>query len=244
MCPNPSDLSDLATQNVHRQLLGTFQCECPSQVRRRRLKESNKHTNEDVLMNYGHQCANFSAGTIRIMCIKLDEERQEIRTWATNEIKRRMTKAAIVSGMRFGRGKSKVRHFNDIYTSWREDCSDANARRMYSVLYGNFEGKHAHWSENLEREFMERIGREYIAERGEGKIKKMGCYEMQITRCKSTQVKLMNRIDAREDRGKSILQMSNPGEKAGMDNKRRKAGNSFVRDLKTVSGEKEHEMTQ
>ena len=91
---------------------------------------------------------------------------------------------------------------------------------------------------------MVQMGREYIAERGEGKIKKMGCYEMQITRCKSTQVKLMNRIDAREDRGKSILQMSNPGEKAGMDNKRRKAGDSFVRDLKTVSGEKEHEMTQ
>jgi hypothetical protein len=63
-----------------------------------------------------------------------------------------MLKAAMVSGMRFGREKSKVRQFNNICTNWTDDCSNANARRMHTVLSGNFEGKHAHWSKNLERE--------------------------------------------------------------------------------------------
>ena len=54
---------------------------------------------------------------MRVMCIKLDEERQEIRTWAKNEVKKRMLQSAIMCGMRFGTEMSTVRHFNDIYTS-------------------------------------------------------------------------------------------------------------------------------
>jgi hypothetical protein len=75
------------------------------------------------------------------------------------------------------------------------------------------EGKHAHWSKNLEREYMENMEREYIVENDEGETKKIGCYEKQITGAKTTQVKLLNRSDTKEERGKSI-QMSNPGKKA------------------------------
>ena len=57
---------------------------------------------------------------------------------------------------------------------------------MYSVLYGNFEGRHANWSQNLKTQFMNQMGREYIAEKDKGKIKMMGCYEKQISGCKST----------------------------------------------------------
>jgi hypothetical protein len=65
-----------------------------------------------------------------------------------------------------------------------------------------------------------------------------------MTGSKTTQVKLLNRTNTKEERGK-CMQMSNPGKKAGLDNKRRKAGCFFVRDLKKViSGEKEHELMQ
>ena len=79
---------------------------------------------------------------------------------------------------------------------------------------------------------MVQMGREYIAERGrEGKTKKIGCwYEKQISGCKTAEVKLLNRTDAKEERGKSI-QMRNLGKNSGVDIKRRKAGDFFVRDL-------------
>ena len=236
---NPAFLPPLAAQNPTALLQDASQYSCPPQVLRRRLKKSNKHTNADVLMNYGHQCANFSESKMRVMCLKLDEERQEIRTWATNEVKMRMLKSAIMCGMRFGPEMSIVRHFNDIYTSWTEDSSDTNARRMYSVLYGNFEGKNANWSQVLEGEFMSRMGREYLPELNEGKVKTMGCYEKQISGCKSTQVKLLNRTDAGGERGKCI-QMSYPGKNKGVENSRRKAGDFFVKDLKTVSKDLKH----
>jgi hypothetical protein len=232
-CLIPSLYSCATNQNLLGSILGIHDTPCPRQVKRRRLKETNNHTNEDVLMNYGHRCANFTPMAMQKMCDKLDDERKEIRTWATNEIKKRMLKTAIMCGMEFGRDKMKVRQFNDIYTSWTDDCSDANARKMYMVLYGNFEGKHAHWSKNMEREYMENMERHYIVENDEGENKRIGCYEKQITGAKTTQVKLLNRTDAKEERGKSI-QMSNPGKKAGEKSTRRKAGDFFVKDLRTV----------
>ena len=94
-----------------------------------------------------------------------------------------------------------------------QSCASELYSQCDAELYGNFEGKHAHWSKNLEREYMENMEREYIVENDGGETKKIGCYEKQITGAKTTQVKLLNRSDTKEERGKSI-QMSNPGKKA------------------------------
>jgi hypothetical protein len=232
-----------ANKNVFGSTQSIHHYRCPPQVKRRRLKDTRNHTRDDVLMNYGHSYSNLSAGAIKDICSSLDKERQEIRTWATNEIKKRMLETARVCGMVFGRDKTTVLQFNDIYTSWTEDSSDANARKMYQVLYGDYEGKNAHWSKILERKFMETFDRQYIVENDEAENSKIGCYEKQITGSKTTQVKLLNRADAKEKRGKSI-QMSKPGPDARMSNQgrrnenastRRKTGDFYVKNLVTVS---------
>ena len=185
-------------------------------------------------MNYGHAYEKCTASVMQKMCSKLDGERQDIRTWAAQETKKKMLKTATNQDMRFGIDRTLVRTFKDIYTSWTEDCDDANARKMYMVLYGGFEGSNAAWSKNLEREYMEKRDRECINEDEDRGKQKIGCYEKQITGAKTTQVKLLNRTGCNEKRGKSI-QMSNPGKEGGNAKARRKKGDFYVKNLTTVS---------
>jgi hypothetical protein len=162
------------------------------------------------------------------MALKLDGERAEVRKWATGKLKTQMLKTAHSLDLQW-RG-NRVNKFTDIAKSWVENSSDANAKKMYEIMFGGYEGSNSAWSMNWEREFMEQNDREYIKEATKEGDKKIGCYQKQMTISKIAQVKNFNK------NFRFKLQMSVPqGFVAGNRNGRRKKGDFYLLDMTTVT---------
>jgi hypothetical protein len=162
------------------------------------------------------------------MAKKLDKERKDVREWATIKLKTQMLKTAHALDMRYN--GNRVNKFPDIAKSWVADQSDSNAKKMYEIMFGGYEGSNSAWSMNLEREFMEANDREYLTELTKDKDKKIGCYQKQITISKIAQVKNFNK------NFQVKIQMSVPkGFDAGKRSGRRKKGDFYLFDIRTVS---------
>jgi hypothetical protein len=146
--------------------------QCPNKVNRRCLKDIGEHNREDVLINYGHQYQHSDLAFMGAMINKLNEERQDIRKWATDSIKTRMLDKAIVSNMRYRNEREKK--FQDIGASWKEDPSSDNAKKIYCVMFRDYEGQSVAWSRDLEKEYMDRCAREYIVVTDEKKQRAKG----------------------------------------------------------------------
>jgi hypothetical protein len=101
---------------------------CPNKVNRRRLKDIGEHIREDVLINYGHQYQHSVPAFMGAMINKLNEERQDIRKWATDAIKTKMLDKAIVSNMHYR--NERVKKFQDIGASWKEDPASNMQKRF------------------------------------------------------------------------------------------------------------------
>jgi hypothetical protein len=112
---------------------------CPTKVSRRLLKDTGEHKREDVLINYGREYQNSDPILMAAMINKLDEERKEVRDWATDEIKMKMLKRACTLNMRYR--NERVNKFQDIVASWKETPSPANAKKLYLVLFGDYEAR-------------------------------------------------------------------------------------------------------
>ena len=199
-------------------------------MRRGRLRVMGlHHTRDDVLVNYGHHYQNGDPALIDAMIATLDVEKAAISEWATDKIKFRMQKKAISLNMMW-KGK-RVSKFQDIGASWREDSSEENAKKVYWVMYGDYEGKRAGWSREMESAYMVSSKLEYVADQEDASIREpRGCYERIITKVKTTQVKLLNRY-------KRKILMSRPRTTTSVEDKsRRKRGDFFIFDEDTVSG--------
>jgi hypothetical protein len=208
--------------------LYTNLCSFPPQVMRQRLQQREKHALADVLMNYGHEYQNASEEMVKAMTEKLDTERKELRAWATSKIKKRMLDRAIALGMRWN--GEQVYKFSDISRSWAADGSDTNARKMYMVMFGDYEGIKAGWIQTMEREYMAEKKIAYLVTGVKAIDTKAGCYTKQISQCKTTQVTMMNRNCPK------TIQMSCPdtGEFKESRRERRKEGDFFVHDIEKV----------
>jgi hypothetical protein len=205
----------------------------PDKVDRQRLLLKGPHGREEVLRNNGFEVS--CPMVIAAMQDGLDVEREEVREWASDRLRERMLEKALSLNMKF-KG-SRINKHHDIKKSWREDGSDENAKKMYAVMFGDYEEKNAAWSKTMEREFMESNDREYIADKrkGEQERSKKGCYEKIITKAKTNVVRLMNR-DTR-----ACIYMSLPQAEAvkipqsERTKTRRKRGDFYIVDTVTVS---------
>lgn len=200
--------------------------ECPKQVRRHRLRPTGPHTHKEVFENYPG-LFNLPED-LDAMAKKLDRERKEVREWATVKLKTEMLAKAHSMDLQWN-GR-RVNKFSDIGKSWDEDQSDANAKKMYGIMFGGFEGTNSAWSVNWEREYMELNDRHYIKEATTDGDKKIGCYQKQITISKIGQVKNFNK------NFKVKIHMSvPPGYDDGKRDGRRKKGDFYLVDTRTVS---------
>ena len=117
----------------------------------------------------------------------------------------------------------------DISKSWEGDRSDAaNAKKMYEIRFGDFEGINVAWSREWEELFLKEHGRECVLEPTNDENKKHGCCRTQITMSKIAQVKNINR------NFKWKIQMSVPKEFTGNRNGRCKRGVFFLTNKKKV----------
>jgi len=162
------------------------------------------------------------------MVEKLDNERAEVRKWATAKLNTQMLKTAHSLGLQFN--GSRVSKSSDIAKSWVQDKSEANAKKMYEILFGGFEGRNSKWSTIWEQEYMAEMKYEYVKEATKKLDDQMGCYQKQMTICKIGRVKnINNTFDVK-------IQMSKPqGYKADKRKGRRKAGDFYLYNTLTVS---------
>ena len=199
---------------------------CPNQVRRQRLLKTGAHTHKDVYENYPGL---FSLKTeLDAVAANLDTERKAVRKWATAKLNTKMLRTAHSLDLQWN--GHRVSKFSDIAKSWGENKSDANAKKMYEILFGGFEGHNNKWSTNWEREYMVEKKREYLKEPTKELDAKNGCYQKQMRICKIAQVKNFNKgFDVK-------IQMSVPqGYKADKRNGRRKEGDFYLFNSRTVS---------
>ena len=121
-------------------------------------------------------------------------ERNAMREcWATAKLKTQMLKTAHSLDMQWN--GNCVSKFPDTAKSWVEhNRCDANAKKMYAIMFRGYEETNSKWSMNWEREFMEKNKREYLKEATEELDKKIGCYQKQITISKIAQSKNSNKI--------------------------------------------------
>ena len=198
---------------------------CPNQVRRHRLRPTGPHTHKEVLENYPGL---FSLPSeLDAMAKKLDKERKEVRKWATAKLKTQMLMTAHSLDLQWN--GNRVSKFPDIAKSWVENNSDANAKSMYMIMFGDYEGINSAWSMNWEREYMEQNDREYMKEATKDRDKMIGCYQKQITISKIAQIKNFNKSFQVK------IKMSVPKVDAGKRNGRRKKGDFYLLDITTVS---------
>jgi hypothetical protein len=162
------------------------------------------------------------------MAQKLDMERKGVREWATTKLKTQMLTTA--HSMDLQRNGQRVNKFSDIAKSWEENQSDANAKKMYEIMFGGFEGTNSAWSMNWEREYLELHDRHYIKEATKDGDKKIGCYQKQITISKIGQVKNFNK-----NFQVKIHMSVPPGFDEGKREGRRKKGDFYLLDTRTVS---------
>jgi hypothetical protein len=199
---------------------------CPNQVRRHRLRPTGPHTSKEVFENYPGV---FSLDAdVEAMAKKLDRERKEVREWATKKLKTQMLETAHSLDLQWN--GLRVNKFSDIGKSWDENQSDANAKKMYEIMFGGFEGRNSAWSMNWEREFLEKHDRHYLKEATNDGDKKIGCYQKQITISKIGQVKNFNK-NFQVKIHMSVPQGFGDGKRDG----RRKKGDFYLLDTRTVS---------
>ena len=212
------------SHNVKQRL--TALANCPNQVRRQRLRQTGAHTHKDVYENFPGL---YTLQTeLDEVAETLDKERKKLRAWATAKLNTQMLKTAHSLDLQFnGRRVSKL---SDIAKSWVENKSEANAKKMYEILFGGFEGHHSKWSSIWEQEYMAENKYEYLKEATKELDDKMGCYQKQITICKIGRVKnINNTFDVK-------IQMSVPqGYKADKRKGRRKEGDFYLFNSITVS---------
>jgi hypothetical protein len=117
-------------------------------VNQRCLKDIAEHNREDVLINNGHQYQHSDVAFMGAMINKLDEERQDILSkWATDVIKTRMIDKAIVSNVCCR--NERVKKFQDIGASWKEEPTSNNPKKIYLVMFGDYEGINAAWRRDM-----------------------------------------------------------------------------------------------
>ena len=191
---------------------------CPKQVRRKRLKETGPHERKDVFENYPGVFSDPS--DVDAMAGMLDKERKDVRDWATKKLRSQMLQRAHALNLEVN-GRQVNKHA-DISKSWEANRSDANAKKMYEILFGDFEGTNVAWSRDWEEEFLKEHGREYVRELTEAEDKKIGCYRTQIAMSKIAQVKNINRNFEWK------IQMSVPKEHMGDRSGRRKRGDFYL----------------
>jgi hypothetical protein len=119
----------------------------------------------------------------------------------------------------------------DIKKSWLDDASEGNARKMYWVMFGDFEKESANtsWSKDMEKLYMEEKGLEYKEDTG-GRKGSRGCYQRIMSAAKTTQVKTFNK------NCKLTIKISRTGvqDEDGGQRFRRKSGDFFVLETGTV----------
>jgi hypothetical protein len=198
---------------------------CPKQVRKQRLKATGNHEHKHVYENYPGL---FSLDEeLDAMAAKLDEERKAVRLWATTKIRSQMLGRAHALNLTID--GSRVNKYADISKAWEAVQSDANAKKMYEILFGDFEGSNAAWSLDWELEFLREHDREYVKEPSKEEDKKIGCYRAQISMIKIAQVKNINRNFSWK------IQMSVPTVYTGKRTGRRKKGDFYLYNKNTVN---------
>jgi hypothetical protein len=187
-------------------------------VRRKRLKDTGFHEHKDVFENYPGLFVLPS--DLDAMARLLDKERKDVRAWASTKLKSQMLSRAHTLNLEVD--GVRVNKYPDIRKSGEKNQRDANAKKMYEILFGDFEGANVSWSLDWEREFLNEHGREYVKEPTEEEDKKIGCFRTQITMTKIAQVKNINRNFAWK------IQMSMPKEYKGDRTGRRKKGDFYL----------------
>ena len=201
--------------------------QCPKQVRRKRLKEAGDHEHKDVYENYPGLFT--EPAELDAMAKFLDNERRDLREWATGKLKSQLLRRAHALNLQL-KGV-RINKYADICKSWKANSSDANAKKMYEIMFGDFEGANVSWSHDMEEEYMVEKGRTYVEETNREDNKKIGCYRSQITKSKIELVKNINRNFEWK------IQMSVPGEYEGDRTGRRKRGDFYLTNKKLVSKE-------
>jgi hypothetical protein len=198
---------------------------CPTQVRRQRLKATGNHEHKDVYENYPGL---FNLPSeLDAMGAKLDEERKAVRLWASAKLRSKMLGRAHALNLTVD--GNRVNKYADISKAWETDPCDTNAKKMYEIMFGDFEGSNAAWSHEWELEFLKEHRREYVKEPSKEEDKKIGCYRAQITMCKIAQVKNINRNFTWK------IQMSVPESYKGNRHGRRKKGDFYLYNKSTVN---------
>jgi hypothetical protein len=200
------------------------------------IEKDKKHTVANLIEIHGNSRASkFTPEQVNEELAKLNLERKNCLSWAKAALKKRMLKTAIEMKMQV-QGKT-VKRFNDIGKSWAEDGSVLNARLLFQVLFGDFEGRSNHgWSLELEQEYMNNNHLEYLPlNEKEEEVK--GCYERVVTHSKGKVVKGIN-TKADRTHGRAIL-ITRPrqvqDESKKKDWYKRDLGTFFVRDREKVT---------
>jgi hypothetical protein len=200
------------------------------------IEKDKKHTEANLIEIHGNSRASkFTVEQVKDELAKLNLERKNCLSWAKAALKKRMLKTAIEVKMKL-QGKT-VKRFNDIGKSWAQDGSVHNARLLFQVLFGNFEGRcNNGWSVELEQEYMNNNNLEYPPLK-ETEEEMKGCYERVITHSKGKVVKGIN-TKADKTHGKAIL-ITRPRQKQDASKKKewykRNLGTFFVRDRYKVT---------
>jgi hypothetical protein len=119
-----------------------------------------QHEHKDVYENYPGL---FNHPTeLDAMGAKLDDERKALRLWATKKLRSKMLEWA--HALNLTANGNRVNKCADVSKSWETDPCDTNAKKMYEIMFGDFEGSNAAWSHEWELEVLKEHWREHVKE--------------------------------------------------------------------------------
>jgi hypothetical protein len=194
---------------------------------------NNNHVNQ--ILGFGNHSSEMIASTLE----ELSVLKKDVREWAGEQLKTKMTEVARAMGndpltMKMQCDGKEISTFNQLKLWWSNPYNQQNEQARNSIFYcayGYFEDNPG-WDENLERVYMNKFHLNYTAEskqsiqdqcRRRG-FKKKGCIAMNIAMVKHELVKQLQKAGRLYVEGMTFTKNRPKGKDVDDDNKRRKKG--------------------
>jgi hypothetical protein len=123
----------------------------------------------------------------------IQQDRQDVKSWGTMEIKKRMITTAKSIGI-------EINSFQGLQSAWSDDGSDEMSAKIWYVAYGDFDAETA-WECHLEQKYMVDNGWGYHP--GSAGTNPKGCVASQLAHIKNDLVKGINRA-TKKSHGKTV----------------------------------------
>jgi hypothetical protein len=125
------------------------------------------------------------------MLATIARHQAEVKSWATYTIQHMMCEEAARQNLTYGPTRRNVQSFADIRSSFKENSSIENLKKIWECAFGTFD-RIPRWAKSLSDTYMSLHRWEYTLEKVKTN-KRTFCVEQQISLCKVEMVKALNK---------------------------------------------------